>query len=181
MGAPDTIILVYFTKEWLMAELILHGVVSGHQVSKCDKNLRGFFDIFYSLHKPGITTNVSRHLNYTIYNFIVYENPGQSFGSYDGRNGSYFGMSLVFQNQFVPNQESVFRLLQKTYDDYVKNKIIKEYPNGRRQWMYPNLDTDGDEIAVYVSKGLAKILKDYPEYNLKLEPLPPISRQSERD
>jgi hypothetical protein len=163
-----------------MPDLILHGVPSGHSVSKCDDKVRSFFDLFYGSHNPGINTHVMRRNNQTIYSFLMYENAGSSFRAFDGRAGSYFGMSLVFDNQYVTNSDVVFKVLQKTYDNYVKNKIIKECPDGAKQWLCPTLATPGDEAAIFVAKGLSQILKDNPDLRLYTQPLPPLQNQSQR-
>ena len=162
-----------------MAELIIHGVPLGHQVSKCDKKLYDLFGLFYDGSK-GIINNVSRRGNDVIYSYLVYETPGANFSDFNGRTGSYFGMSLVLHGTYALNSSDMFRLLKATYDNFVKNKVIQEFPNGSRKWMYKQIDTPNDGIATYISKGMAQILKEHPELTPKTLALPPITNQSQR-
>ena len=162
-----------------MAELIIHGVPLGHQVSKCDKKLHDFLGLFYDGSK-GTKHNVSRRNNDVIYSYLLYENPNAKFSDFNGRTGSYFGMSLVLHGTYAQNSSDVFRLLKATYDNFVKNKVIQEFPNGSRRWMYNQIDTPNDKIATYISKGMAQILKEHPELTPKTLALPPITNQSQR-
>ena len=162
-------------------DVIVHGVVDGQEFSKCDKQIQPFFDIFYGPHKPGTQNHVSyRKNNDVIYTYLVYENPSTSFLSYTGRSGSYFGISLVFHNQYVANQETLFALLQHTYNDYIKNKIISENEQGLRKWMYPTLNDSKDAIANYIANAFGQTLKKHPELAVKLQTLPTQQNQMER-
>lgn len=166
-----------------MAELVVFGIVQGEEVSKCDDATKNFVGLFYSPHKSGVLKNYSRRPNNDmIYTYVVYENEGKKFITAGGRSGSHFGMSLVFHGTYVEDANKVFQLLEKTYDEYVKNKIIQETPDGNRKWLYSSLATPGDEIAIYLSKGLARIMKQNPELNLddKVRPLPPLQNQTQR-
>ena len=163
-----------------MADLIIHGVPNGHDVSTCDKNTRDFFGLFYDA-SNGVKTNVTRRVNNdVVYSYLVYGNQDKKFTDYNGRPGSYFGMSLVFHNQYAPDSKSVFNLLKATYDAYVKNKVIKEFPDGSKRWLYQELSTPGDEIAMYISKGMSHLLQTQPELNPKVQTLPPVSNQNQK-
>ena len=162
-----------------MAELIIHGVPNGHQVSKCDKDMVDFFGLFYD-NSDGIKTKVSRKNNDVIYNYLVYGKTGANFGDYNGRPGSYFGMSLVFHNRCAVDSNQVFNLLKTVYDNYVKNKIIQESPNGARKWLYQNIETPGDEIATYLAKGMNQIIQVHPELTPKTQTLPPLQNLKQR-
>lgn len=157
-----------------------HGVPNGHHVSKCDTCVTDFFGLFYD-NSDGIKTKVSRKNNDVIYNYLIYGNRGANFGDYNGRPGSYFGMSLVFHNQYTVDSNQVFKLLKIVYDNYVKNKIIQEFSNGARKWLYNNIETPGDEIATYVGNSMIKILKNYPELKPKMQSLQPLQNQSRRN
>ena len=57
-----------------MADLIIHGVPNGHDVSTCDKNTRDFFGLFYDA-SNGVKTNVTRRVNNdVVYSYLVYGN-----------------------------------------------------------------------------------------------------------
>lgn len=162
-------------------DVVLHGVPNGEDTSKCDDATRNFLGLFYTNSK-GIQTKVSRCQNNDVfYTYLVYQNPNAAFVDYNGRPGSYFGISLVFHNQYASDSNTVFKLLQNVYDNYVKNKIIQEMPNGSRKWLYPQLSTPKDEIAEYVCNGMTVILQKHPELKFKTLPLSPIQNQTQRD
>ena len=161
-------------------DVIIHGVPFGHQVSKCDKNLKDFFGYFYDNSKGVKTHAVRRNNNDVVYSYLVYADGNKSFCDYNGRTGSYFGISVICHNQYIPNSEQVFKLLQAIYNNYVKNKIIREFPNGNRKWMYGHIDTPGDEIAAYICRGMSYILSTHPELMPKVQTLPPLTNQNQR-
>ena len=163
-----------------MAELVIHGVPNGEQISNCDDKTRKFIGLFYNGSK-GVQTKVSRRPNNdVIYSYLIYGDDKANFVDYGGRAGSYFGMSLVFHNEYVPDSNQVFNLLKSTYDNYVKNKIIQEFPNGARKWMYRQISTPGDEIANYIGRGMMQLLKTHPELRIKTQALPPLQNQNQR-
>lgn len=162
-----------------MIELVVHGVVRGQEISKyeqSDKFLEPFLGLFYGPHKQPTKTNIKRlPNNKMVYSYIVYENPGTNFLSYTGRPGSYFGMSLVVSNKQVANPDMLFKVLQATYENYVKNKIIQEDKSGTRKWLYPTLGDANDTVAKYISSGFESILKQNPGV-LKFQPLPSLQK-----
>lgn len=167
-----------------MAELVLFGVPNGQQISATDnQDAKAFLGLMYDGISRGIKTKVVRRANNDVhYVFAVYENQGNNFCDYNGRPGSHFGMSLIFHNRYIPDSDKVFKLLRAVYDNYVKNQIIKEEPNGLRKWMRPALATPRDEITTYVANGMNNLIKNHPEFNFTrmVQPLPPIQKQTER-
>ena len=168
-----------------MAELVIFGVPRGQDISKTDNHdARTVLESFYNGRSTGIKTTIIRRPNNDVhYVFAVYEMPGKNFCDYNGRPGSHFGMSLIFHNQYVADSNRIFKLLQAVYDNYVKNKIIMEQPNGVKKWAYPAISTPGDEIANYVANGMNSLIKTNPEFNFtkSLLPLPPIQNETQRN
>ena len=162
-----------------MAEFIVHGIVNGQEVSKSSESARVFCESFYTNDK-GIKKDVRRLVgNRMAYSYLVYEEPNRNFLSYIGRPGSYFGMTLIFENKQVANQDALFRVLEATYDNYVKGKVIQDNASGPRKWLYPTLTDSNDTVANYIGKGLEQILKQNPGL-LKYQPLPPLQQQGRR-
>lgn len=156
-----------------MAEIVVHGVVKGQEISQCSKEASNFCERYYTP-ETGIRTDIKRLPNNRMaYSLLVYKEPGKSFMGYSGRGGSYFGITVFLQNQQVASPDDLFRLLYATYNNYVKGKIIQEFPNGNRKWMVETLDYPDDRVAKYVVNGFAKIHKKYPDL-IKIQPLPPL-------
>ena len=125
---------------------------------------------------------IRRPNNDVHYIFLVYENADHAFTDINGRDGSFFGMTLVFHNQYVTDTEKLKKLFQKTYDNYVKGKIINEFPNGNKRWMIRSLKNSNDKIATDVANGMNKLIKNYQEFNFSrdIQPLPPMQNQIQR-
>ena len=158
-----------------MAELVIHGIVTGQEISKCDKLAYDWCGQFYTPNK-GIRSHIGRLADNRIaYSLLFYEDAGKSFTSYSGRSGSYFGMTLFFKNQQIANPEDLFKILLETYNNYVKGKIITESPDGSKHWAYPTLNDSNDTVAKYLSNGLQQTIKKYPNL-LKTQPLPPLQK-----
>ena len=57
-------------------------------------------------------------------------------------------------------------LLQKTYEIYVKNKLVQEMPDGNRKFMVSDLKSPNNQIAQSIYDGLMNITKTNPELNV---------------
>lgn len=158
-----------------MAEIVVHGVVQGQEISKCDETANRICGSYY-IPATGIRSDIKRLPdNRMAYSLLFYGEPNKPFISYTGRDGSYFGMTLFLQNQQVANPDDLFRVLLATYNHYVKGKIIQELPNGSRKWMVQTLRDSEDTVAKYVVNGFAKIHAKYPSL-IKIQPLQPLQR-----
>ena len=156
-----------------MAEIVIHGVVDGQEISKCDETANRICGSYY-IPATGIRSDIKRLPdNRMAYSLLFYGEPNKPFISYTGRSGSYFGITVFLQNQQVASPDDLFRLLLATYNHYVKGKIIQELPNGGRKWMVQTLRDSEDTVAKYVVNGFAKIHAKYPSL-IKIQPLPPL-------
>lgn len=154
-------------------EIVIHGVVDGQQISKCDETANRICGSYY-IPATGIRSDIKRLPdNRMAYSLLFYGEPNKPFISYTGRSGSYFGITVFLQNQQVANPDDLFRVLLATYNHYVKGKIIQELPNGGRKWMVQTLRDSDDTVAKYVVNGFAKIHAKYPSL-IKIQPLPPL-------
>ena len=166
-----------------MIGVILFGVPKGFDTSKCDINMRRFLERFYVPHNPGIEMKVVRDANNNVhYLFMVYENKDMAFCDFDGRSGSFFGIDVMLQNQYVTDTNKLLNLFQATYDNYVKNKIIDETPNGVRKHKFKTFDNGDNAIATYVANGMNTLVKERPELNIfeDIRQLPPVQNQTQR-
>lgn len=154
-------------------EIVIHGVVSGQEISKCDETANRICGSYY-IPATGIRSDIKRLPdNRMAYSLLFYGEPNKPFISYTGRSGSYFGITVFLQNQQVANPDDLFRVLLATYNHYVKGKIIQELPNGGRKWMVQTLRDSDDTVAKYVVNGFAKIHAKYPSL-IKIQTLPPL-------
>ena len=165
-----------------MAELIVFGVPYGFQTSKCDNETANFLSFFYSTWKPGEEFVVRRRVDNSVhYIFLIHEKPNNVFIDADGRSGSFFGMDLAFKNHYVTDSNKVDKLLRLLYETYVKGEIIEELPNGSRRHKFKDFVVGGNDfIGEYLVKGMQKLLKEHPELNLDIRPLPPIKNEMQR-
>ena len=156
-----------------MAEIVIHGVVNGQEISKCDETANKICGNYY-IPATGTRSDIKRLPdNRMAYSLLFYGEPNKPFISYAGRTGSYFGMTLFLQNQQVANTDDLFRVLLATYNHYVKGKIIQELPNGSRKWICSTLHDSEDTVATRVGQGFQQILAKNPGL-LKFQPLPPL-------
>lgn len=156
-------------------EIVIHGVVNGQEISKCDETANRICGSYY-IPATGIRSDIKRLPdNRMAYSLLFYGEPNKPFISYTGRSGSYFGMTLFLKNQQVANPDNLFRVLLATYNHYVKGKIIQELPNGGRKWMVQTLRDSDDAVATLVGNGFLQILKQNPGL-LKFQPLQPLQR-----
>nr|MBQ0091646.1 hypothetical protein [Candidatus Enterousia merdequi] len=162
-----------------MAELVVHGVVQGQEISKCDENARKVCELYY-IGATGIRSDIKRLPdNRMAYSLLFYGEPNKPFISYSGRSGSYFGMTLFLQNQQVANPDYLFKILLATYNHYVKGKFIQELPSGVKKWLVGTLQDSSDAVATQVGQGFQQIIKQNPGL-LKFQPLLPL-QHSGRD
>ena len=101
------------------------------------------------------------------YTYLVYPEKGKKFSDINGREGSYFGISLVLRNQKVKEEDVIKlgNLLNEVYNIYIYNKYIKEYGNGNIQWMVEKLD---EKMYQNIANGLNEIIKSKPELSIHL-------------
>lgn len=163
-----------------MAELIVHGVVIGQEISKCSDLGRALCEGFYTS-DTGIKKDIKRLVGNNIaYSYLIYGEQNRPFQGYQGRSGSYFGMTIIFKDKQVENPETIFKVLESVYKWYVKDKIIKEYPSGARRWIYPTLSDPDDKVANYIGRCVQQVLQANPNL-VKYQPLPPLQQQQGRD
>lgn len=167
-----------------MAELVVFGVPAGWDSSECRPETNVFLGNFYTTGRPGVEFKTIRHNDTMFYVMLVRENPGAIFTDADGRAGSFFGIALGFDKQYVSDASRVHELLRTTYDNYVRGQIIEELPNGNRRYKIAKLRVPGDRVGWHVANGMTAILKANPEIDraifTNIRPLPPLQHQAQR-
>lgn len=156
-----------------MADLVIHGVVKGQEISKCDEIARNLCGNYY-IGATGIRSDIKRLPdNRMAYSLLFYGEPNKPFYSYTGRAGSYFGMTLFLQNQQVANPDYLFKILLSTYNHYVKGIFIQERKNGARKWLVETLHDSSDSVATQIGQGFQQVINENLGL-LKFQPLPPL-------
>lgn len=113
-------------------EIFVHGVPNGQ--SFCGKEEdRNYFGNFYGqsnsdVVKYLIQTRSSNGKTFCYYNYLVYQNV---IGS-DGREGSYFGLSIRF-DAYCKDFIGIYKILDTVFTAHVQNKILK-YQNGNYKY-----------------------------------------------
>lgn len=150
-----------------MGRFVLYGVPLGFSCSECPKEDYRFLELNYIDNRKGNQLHIQHLPNgNTYYNYLVYPSEGCIFTDAEGRKGAFFGMSIVLKDQVITDIDKLARLFQKTYENYIKDKIIKEFANGNKKFLVNSMRPDGDTLALYVGRGLVNITKTNPELNI---------------
>lgn len=161
-----------------MAGFYVFGVPMGQSISKCDAKTNQFLEMFY-IKDTGTKMKIFQRPNGEIfYVFLKYAEPGKNFADFNNRGGSHFGMAFVLNNQQITNTQKLYNLFQATYDKYVKNKIIQEFPNGNKKWLVDTVDDKTDSVATMLANGFMDLAKNNPELNINqdIKPLQPTQQ-----
>ena len=120
-------------------EIFVHGVPNGQSFWGKEED-RNYFGNFYGQSSSDavkylIQTRSSNGQTYCYYNYLIYHNVVGS----DGREGSYFGLSIRF-DAYCKDFIGIYKILDTVFTAHVQNKILK-YQNGNYKYT----------IAVFVS------------------------------
>lgn len=105
-------------------EIFVHGVPYGQSFSGKEED-RDYFGNFYGQSNSDavkylIQTRSSNGKTYCYYNYLVYQNVIDS----DGREGSYFGLSIRF-DVYCKDFIGIYKILDAVFTTHVLNKILK--------------------------------------------------------
>ena len=112
-------------------DLFVHGVPSGEGFwgKEEDRNYFGqFYDHSSDEVKFFIHVRVLKGRPYCYYNYLVYRSRGSSVANVvgnDGRDGSYFGISLRLE-AYCRDVANMYRILDTIYNVYILGNILKE-------------------------------------------------------
>lgn len=114
-------------------EIFVHGVPNGQSFWGKEED-RNYFGNFYGQGSSDavkylIQTRSSNGKTYCYYNYLVYQNV---IGS-DGREGSYFGLSIRF-DAYCKDFIGIYKILDTVFSVYVLNKILKVH-NGNYKYV----------------------------------------------
>lgn len=111
-------------------ELFIHGVPNGEGFwgKEDDRNYFGtFYDHSTDEVKFLIQNRASKGKLYCYYNYLVYKTVGSktpNVVAYDGRDGSYFGLSLRL-DAYCKDVMNMYRILDTIYNIYVCGSLLK--------------------------------------------------------
>ena len=111
-------------------ELFIHGVPNGEGFwgKEDDRNYFGtFYDHSTDEVKFLVQNRASKGKLYCYYNYLVYKtvgSPTPNVVAYDGRDGSYFGMSLRL-DAYCKDVMNMYRILDTIYNIYVYGSLLK--------------------------------------------------------
>jgi len=150
-----------------MARLVLYGVPLGFSCSECPREDYRFLELNYVGNRKGNQLHIQRLPSGSVYySYLMYPPEGKFFSDSNGRAGAFFGMSIVMQDQVITDINKLAQLFQKTYQEHVKDKIIKEFPNGNKKFIVNSLRSNDDRYAIQVGRGMVDIMKNNPELNI---------------
>ncbi len=111
-------------------ELFVHGVPSGEGFwgKEDDRNYFGtFYDHSSDNVKLLIQTRTLKGKSYCYYNYLVYKTAGSQVPNVvanDGRDGSYFGITLRF-DAYCKDFANMYRILDTVFNVYVMGNLLK--------------------------------------------------------
>ncbi len=114
----------------MKVELFIHGVPNGEGFWGQQED-RNYFATFYDRSADEVKFLVQNRLSqgkpYCYYNYLVYKTPGSptpNIVANDGRDGSYFGISLRL-DAYCKDVMNMFRILDTIYNIYVYGEFLK--------------------------------------------------------
>ena len=163
-----------------MARFTIFGVPMGFSSSDCPREDRSFLQSFYNDESKGFKFIMTRRPNGDVhYLYLMYADENKNFIDANGRCGAFFGMDISFPNQCLTNTKKLLNLFQKTYDDCIKDKIVKELPNGNKQFVVNKLSSPNDKLANDIGKYMIKLIQDNPELNIFNDVIPYSAMQEQ--
>lgn len=132
-------------------ELFIHGVPNGEGFWGKEED-RNYFGTFYD-HSTDevkflIQTRQLKGKPYCYYNFLVYKTPGSQVPNVvanDGRDGSYFGISLRL-DAYCKDIANMYRILDTIYNVYVIGSLLK-MEKAKLKYMVPDFAGVSNVIA----------------------------------
>lgn len=102
---------------------LIHGVPKGNDIWGDDEG-RSYVQNFYngqtSSEQSKLFVEVLKQKNVSFYTYLRERNVISS----EGRAGSYFGMTVGFQNEFCKDVENLYRLFDLVYEKMIKQEIL---------------------------------------------------------
>lgn len=126
-------------------ELVAFGVPSGYSSMKCSATPNRFLENFYckdSGKKMRISKLPSGEVFYT---YLVYPKKNEKFLDVNGRDGAFFGVSLIFKNQYCKDVQKIYNMFEDFYNNSIKNNIVKENENGIKRFLVSSLSSQNVE------------------------------------
>lgn len=112
-------------------ELFVHGVPNGEAFWGKDETCRNYMGQFYVKCTDEvrflIQTCELKGKRYCFYNYLVYKSANAqepNVVGYDGRDGSYFGLTLRL-DAYCKDVTKIYRILDTIYNVYILGKILK--------------------------------------------------------
>lgn len=137
-------------------EIFVHGVPNGQSFLGKEED-RNYFGNFYGQSSSDavkylIQTRSSNGQTYCYYNYLIYHNVVGS----DGREGSYFGLSIRF-DAYCKDFIGIYKILDTVFTAHVQNKILK-YQNGNYKYTIADFVSASD-IMDKIKEAIWQLLK----------------------
>lgn len=137
-------------------EIFVHGVPNGQSFWGKEED-RNYFGNFYGQSSSDavkylIQTRSSNGQTYCYYNYLIYHNVVGS----DGREGSYFGLSIRF-DAYCKDFIGIYKILDTVFTAHVQNKILK-YQNGNYKYTIADFVSASD-IMDKIKEAIWQLLK----------------------
>lgn len=122
-------------------EIYVHGVPKGQSFWGKEED-RIYFGNFYNNSSDAVKYLIqTRSLNgktYCYYNYMIYQNVVDN----EGRSGSYFGLSIRF-DEYCKDFIGIYKILDTVFTAYVLNKVLK-VQNGNYKYIISDFNSASD-------------------------------------
>lgn len=123
-------------------EIYVHGVPKGQSFWGKEED-RNYFGNFYNESSSDAVKYLiqTRSLNgktYCYYNYMIYQNVVDN----EGRSGSYFGLSIRF-DEYCKDFIGIYKILDTVFTAYVLNKVLK-VQNGNYKYIISDFNSASD-------------------------------------
>ncbi|MBR3511091.1 MAG: hypothetical protein IKN73_03445 [Alphaproteobacteria bacterium] len=148
-----------------MSRLIVFGSPNGFSSSDCSDAEIEFFQKF-NTERNGIQIRMYMRPDGNHNILSVYPEKGKSFFDINGNNVGFFCIDFVSEKNQIMNPMQMQSLLKKTYEMYIKNRLIQETPDGDRKFLITSLKSQNNQIANDIYNCILNIIKTNPELDV---------------
>ena len=135
----------------MIKDIYIYGTTIGFDITPIDESA-GYYECFYdgsTIEKKFI---VSQSNNTVRYNYLRYNN---IIGS-GGRENSFFGLCVVFENEYVNKPYRLFQLFEYLFNQLVQNNKIFTIHNGKYKYkgIFNDISNDVEDLKITLKQAI---------------------------
>jgi hypothetical protein len=129
----------------MIKDIYIYGTTVGFDITPID-DTAGYYECFYDGSKIEKKFIVSQSNNIVRYNYLRYNN---IIGS-GGRGNSFFGLCVVFENEYISKPYKLFQLFEYVFNKIVQNNKIFTLNNGNYKYKgsFKDISNDVEDLKI---------------------------------